>query len=247
MTKKLYCYKGKHSAWLVFILLCYTVCSYGQQDTADDETLSIVWSKNKLKFSDFKAPLQAVNNGDIISRKQLDSFKFTIEHIDRNIYAVENRKYMHDSGSLIFLEYLKYYAHAYTSVYMLRFYSLANNRLSYSICSKFNKYSSYIAANDTNALEHEQLHFDICELYARKLKETLHDSLSIAITQEEVKIIGDRYLMMKRDMDIALDNDALKDIAGKVSRSNKIWRKKIDAELKRYDAFAETNGEVILK
>lgn len=50
----------------------------------------------------------------------------------------------------------------------------------------FQKYRSWSKTNDTITLEHEQLHFDIQELYTRKLRKLFSEHIDGYINNEEV-------------------------------------------------------------
>lgn len=61
----------------------------------------------------------------------------------------------------------------------------------YTIKSFFSKYDSWTTVNDSATLKHEQVHFDILELYTRKARKAF-DSLN-SIKQTNLKIYEEIY------------------------------------------------------
>ncbi|GIV30421.1 MAG: hypothetical protein KatS3mg028_1487 [Bacteroidia bacterium] len=57
-------------------------------------------------------------------------------------------------------------------------YTYENGKITFRIIAKFNRKKSWVKPNDKilSTLEHEQLHFDITELYVRKLKKKLSET-----------------------------------------------------------------------
>jgi hypothetical protein len=50
-------------------------------------------------------------------------------------------------------------------------YIIKENNIEYEIVSEFSRYDSYVIFKSEDLLKHEQLHFDIVEIYSRKLRE----------------------------------------------------------------------------
>lgn len=61
----------------------------------------------------------------------------------------------------------------------------------YNIKSFFSKYDSWTTVNDSATLKHEQVHFDILELYTRKARKAF-DSLN-CIQQTDLKVYEEIY------------------------------------------------------
>ncbi len=86
-----------------------------------------------------------------------------------------------------------------------------------------------------NALIHEQLHFDIAELFARKLRKKIkdlgseftEDELSIAL--KKIKVESDYF---QKTYDSATD-------FGNNLQKQKIWIFKVKTELRKYSKYAE--------
>lgn len=68
----------------------------------------------------------------------------------------------------------------------------AYNTAKFFITSKFNCYDSWakeIVINDDYALKHEQIHFDICEVYARSLYKALTEARLSAFNLQDAQLI----------------------------------------------------------
>jgi len=87
--------------------------------------------------------------------------------------------------------------------------------------------------NDT-VLGHEQLHFDISELFARKFRKRIQETKFTKNIQQEIGQIYDQINEELRDMQNAYDagSDYSRDYEGQVK-----WQKLIARELKKYDNY----------
>lgn len=89
-------------------------------------------------------------------------------------------------------------------------------------------------------LGHEQLHFDITELYARVLRKKFAD-LSESFTgnvnpTEKIRQIFAEVNEMRKDVDAKYDEETQHSIN---KEQQLLWRQKIDQQLKAYEAYAE--------
>ncbi len=64
---------------------------------------------------------------------------------------------------------------ALTSTHISFEYGYGSNGFSYSITCRFDKKQSWVKIKNDYVLAHEQAHFDIAEIHARKLKKALSD------------------------------------------------------------------------
>lgn len=114
-----------------------------------------------------------------------------------------------------------------------------NGLLSYNIKVVFKKYASWKRDTADYLLAHEQLHFDIAELYARKLRKAIQDvSKTNQNLTEEVfnTVIQELYLENAR-MQRKYDEET---INGIIAESQIEWEKKISLELKKLEKYAST-------
>lgn len=106
----------------------------------------------------------------------------------------------------------------------------------------FQKSKSYMRGDSSYMLKHEQLHFDIAELYARKLrqrisqkkfakKNNLNNEIMKMFNKENAELnkIQDEY-----DIDTEHSQNSAK---------QKLWNKKISSQLKMLEGFANTEIE----
>jgi hypothetical protein len=125
-----------------------------------------------------------------------------------------------------------------TSVINFEYKTAKSMITSYNIEAIFIKNKSWTITSDIQTLEHEQLHFDITELYARKIRKTF-DSLRSRknyIEDNYVKVYN-RNIMEKNELDDLYDNQ----VYGNYINQNK-WIKKISNEvlkLKKYEYLPE--------
>lgn len=118
-------------------------------------------------------------------------------------------------------------------------YSLGYNKTSYSVKVKcvFVKRKSWTTTADSAVLVHEQGHFDISEIYARKLRKAFKEyKFNPQTVQADLKAIFTRL-----NSDRRLYNE-LYDIETDASRNptmQKQWNKKLADELNALKAFAE--------
>ncbi|WP_415325126.1 hypothetical protein [Chryseobacterium sp. MMS23-Vi53] len=109
----------------------------------------------------------------------------------------------------------------------------------------FNPDNSWMLLKDPTTLEHEQIHFNIAELYARKMRKSI-DSLNnlqvnnLQIYTEIIEIWNKRYENFDTKFDQEID-DKIYYTGGKYlhldNKKQKIWKLKIDRELKSLDNF----------
>lgn len=103
----------------------------------------------------------------------------------------------------------------------------------FKVAAYFIKNESWTTVNDEYSLKHEQLHFDIHELFARKIRKSF-DSLNC----KKVKKIQDYQDKYTQLLNANIDMQALYD--GKVYFNNQAqqqWSKKINNELKKLQKF----------
>ncbi|MGM1054929.1 MAG: DUF922 domain-containing protein [Bacteroidota bacterium] len=77
----------------------------------------------------------------------------------------------------------------------------ANKALKYEVNSYFYPHLSWIEQGSKNAhlLQHEQTHFDITELHARKLRKELFEIDSNELNQDTRKILNDLYKTVENE------------------------------------------------
>lgn len=85
-------------------------------------------------------------------------------------------------------------------------YNVSNNQLNYEITCSFSKVKSWGILKTAYILAHEQGHFDITEIYARKLhKELLDYKFNRKTFRQDVNLIYDRVVKEKENLQFAYD------------------------------------------
>jgi hypothetical protein len=115
-------------------------------------------------------------------------------------------------------------------------YQLRNGKLTYDITCHFSKHKSWGSLKTEYILAHEQAHFDITELHARKLYEALYNyNYDPASFKKDIGIIYERIVKEKEAMQEAYDGET------DHSRKRRIqydWLEKIDILLEETEMFA---------
>lgn len=117
----------------------------------------------------------------------------------------------------------------------------SNNKLGYKITCSFSKTKSWVRNPSDHILSHEQGHFDIAEIFARKLnKQMKFYTFNPATYQADLKKIYVSILEEKETMQNGYDFETNHSI-NKEKQAE--WLKKINVLLKEYNAFSNYSGE----
>lgn len=115
-------------------------------------------------------------------------------------------------------------------------YQLKKNKLSYNITCHFSKHKSWGSLKTEYILAHEQAHFDITELHARKLYEALYNyEYNPATFKNDIAAIYERIVKEKEDMQEAYDGET---DHSRRKRLQYDWLEKIDKMLSETEMFA---------
>lgn len=125
----------------------------------------------------------------------------------------------------------------WSSLGLFLYYTESGGELMLSVEALFVKSKSYLAKNTEYVLKHEQIHFDIAELYARKLRKKLDeiDFKKIKDMQKEVNKHYDKlvkeYMKEQEDYDQETEH-------GLNSAKQKVWDEKISAAIKELEKYS---------
>lgn len=115
-------------------------------------------------------------------------------------------------------------------------YQVKNGQLSFHITCNFSKRKSWGSLKTEYILAHEQAHFDITELHARKLYEALYNyTYNPETFKKDIAAIYERIVKEKEDMQQAYDGET------DHSRKRRVqydWLERIDAMLQETEMFA---------
>lgn len=110
--------------------------------------------------------------------------------------------------------------------------------ISYDVVALFNRSKSWVRDKSPSLLSHERLHFDIAELYARKIRKKISELKASGV--DDVKTFNaaiEELLHESNEVDIQYDIETLH---GAMSKKQAAWEKKVEDELIRLERFKKT-------
>lgn len=112
-----------------------------------------------------------------------------------------------------------------------------NTGLQYSIKCSFDKNKSWVRIKNTDVLGHEQGHFDLAEVYARKLNKAMKEyKFNAKTVSDDVNKLYDGMMKQHHEMQNTYDQET--DYSRNKPKQEE-WKKKILADLKNLEAFAD--------
>lgn len=127
-------------------------------------------------------------------------------------------------------------AAASTTTYLAIEYNMSNGDFGYKITSTFSKTRSWGRHKSDYILSHEQGHFDIAEIFARKLNKKMSEyKFNNRTYQKDLKKIYDDVTEEKEELQNQYDKETKHSI-NKEKQAE--WLKKIEGLLKEYEAYA---------
>jgi hypothetical protein len=128
-------------------------------------------------------------------------------------------------------------AAASTTTYLGIEYSFSNNTVSYKIACRFSKLKSWGLHQTDYILSHEQGHFDIAEIFARKLHRKMSEyKFNRRSYQQDLKKIYQEILDEKEDWQNTYDDETRHSINKKKQAE---WLAKIAEALDEYKDYAD--------
>lgn len=128
-------------------------------------------------------------------------------------------------------------AAATTTSYLIFSYSISENNFRYSIASKFSRTRSWGLHKTVYILSHEQGHFDISEIYARKFHQKLKEyRFNPRTYAKDLKKIYQEILEEKDKMQQEYDRETNHSINREKQAE---WMQKIARLLDEYRAYAD--------
>lgn len=124
-----------------------------------------------------------------------------------------------------------------------------NNKLFVKVIPVFNKYYSWVKVikveNSLNVLKHEQTHFDLFEVYARKFRKILMSTkIKASKAGEQIGKLSDEYFAMAMKEQDIYDKET--DFSRNKEKQEE-WNKKVAKELKELEEFSHSIVEVKIK
>ncbi len=120
----------------------------------------------------------------------------------------------------------------------------SNGNMLFSVQAVFDKSKSSIIKTSDYILKHEQLHFDICELYARKLRKMLleTDFKKVKNIQREIQNMYNKVNNEYAKYEEKYDKDTNH---GENPAKQKVWSDDIANQMKELDKYASTMVNVV--
>src|SRR6187401_2909837 len=123
---------------------------------------------------------------------------------------------------------------AMTTTHLGFSYSVANGKITYKIDCQFEKNKSWGLVKNDYILKHEQGHFDIAEIFARKLNKEIKEYLSKSNKHEGMNPIYSKLMQEKRDMQTLYDEESNHSI-NKTKQAE--WNEKIEDLLDELESY----------
>lgn len=119
-----------------------------------------------------------------------------------------------------------------------------NGNILFSVQAVFIKSKSNIIQNSDYILKHEQLHFDICELYARKLRKMMEetDFTKVKNIQHEIQTMYNKVNMEYAKCERKYDEDTNH---GENPAKQKVWEDDIANQMKELEQYSSTEVNVV--
>lgn len=227
----------KYTFNLFFVFVLYficqlrlnVVCAQCLTDTTSGEILY-----RRLNFSDFKR-IKTVSDTDVFYL----AYNFLVDaNYDDTAYI---NKILHESNN------------AQSAVNIYADYKIKSDTFFYCIQSVFLQNEAYMIAKTKWTLFHEQIHWDIYELLARRLRRKFHDKINLisysSINDSFTKWQWDAYNSYSRisgeyDSEVSLEMNDRK-IYRHVAELK--WKGEIDRQLNELTLYASPTGYVILR
>lgn len=134
-------------------------------------------------------------------------------------------------------------------------YATAENVYYYNITALFSRYDSWMIVKSKDILEHEQIHFDIFELYARKMRrqliETIQDNYmdgTLHEVSDEIAPVFEQLYQQLNDLQLEFDRQtaALTATNASLTNTNAVWKKGLQQQLAELEKYATAEGTITL-
>lgn len=135
-------------------------------------------------------------------------------------------------------------------------YAVNETTYYYNITALFSRFSSWMIVKSADILEHEQIHFDIFELYARRMRQHLVATLKQNYVDgtpgdiaSDITPAYEQLYQQLNDMQLEFDRQtmALTATNAPLLTTNASWKKQLRRQLEALREYALPEGNVILK
>lgn len=132
----------------------------------------------------------------------------------------------------------------YTTTCIFLYPNESNGMLVFSVEALFLKSKSYITEYSEYVLKHEQLHFDICELYARKLRKMISDK-DFKKVHNVMQEIQQMYNKVSAECNREEDKYDTDTNHGLNAAKQQVWIDDIQKQLQELDAYSGTEVNTV--
>lgn len=135
-------------------------------------------------------------------------------------------------------------------------YPVNENTWYFNITALFNKYESWLIIKSKDIVDHEQIHFDIYELFARKMRKAMVDNLrrnfaedNMAGAQNELNAEFEQLYQQMTDKHLEFDHETMQFTAvnAPLQKTNARWRAELRQEIELLKDYEVPEGYVYLK
>jgi predicted secreted Zn-dependent protease len=106
---------------------------------------------------------------------------------------------------------------------------MVKNKVKYNVYAYFNREKSWATDKSEELLKHEQLHFDIAELYARKIRKRISELSASGVN--DVKIYNEEIQELLDESNSADIQYDLETLHGALVKRQATWEKNVKQEL----------------
>lgn len=132
----------------------------------------------------------------------------------------------------------------YTTTCIFLYPTEVNGQMVFSVEALFIKSKSFLTKNSDYVLRHEQLHFDICELYARKLRKMLSDK-DFKKVNNVSQVVQNMYNKATQDCIREEEKYDTETNHGTNAARQQEWVDKVKKELDELDAYSSTDVNTV--
>jgi len=226
---------------LVLFLIVHTHKHFAQEKNEDD---GIIWTKDrKLSYSDFRLQKKVDHNKkfiitcrDSVTGRVFDTLVTSIVYTENFVIGIQ-KNIATDTNAVSWLD-----IHA-------TYYKSVENKVTYNVYAVFFPYKSWINDKTISTLNHEEIHFDICELYSRILKKYIVTQLN-KNNFNDLDSTVEQFRQNALKMHERFDLEAFFDDEGNDKHNSTVnakWKKSVYYQLQTLKAYAKPKGTVILK
>lgn len=135
-------------------------------------------------------------------------------------------------------------------------YPLNETSWYFNITPVFNKYESWMIVKSKDILQHEQIHFDIFELHARKMRKYLLEALKKSNAEtasgelsQHITLAYEKLYQQLNQMQLDFDKETgeLTLANAPLTKINAAWVKSLKAQLNALSEYETAEGTIILK